>query len=69
MSKSQTAPKRDILTPAQVAEWLGVTTKYLADWRWKNAGPSFFRVGRMIRYEREAVEKFIAAGRVQTAAA
>lgn len=68
MSESQTVAKRDILTPAEVADWLGVTVQTLNGWRYTKTGPSFTKLGRMIRYERSSVEKFIAAGRVQTAA-
>lgn len=63
-----TDPRRDILTPAEVADWLGVTVQTLNTWRYTRTGPSFTKLGRMIRYEREQVEKFISAGRVQTAA-
>lgn len=67
MSESQTVAKRDILTPAEVADWLGVTVQTLNTWRYTRTGPNFTKLGRMIRYERDQVEKFIAAGRVQTA--
>lgn len=57
----------ELLTPKQVAEWLGVSPQSLADWRYQRTGPAFTRLGRMVRYERVACEAFIAAGRVDTA--
>lgn len=65
---TESRPQRTLLTPQEVAEWLGVNVQGLADWRYRNVGPAFTRIGRSIRYERDQVEKFIAAGRVQTAA-
>ena len=65
---SEARQQRPLLTPKEVADWLGVNVQGLADWRYHNSGPTFTRIGRSIRYERDEVEKFIAAGRVQTAA-
>lgn len=66
MTTTQTAVHRDILTPGEVADWLGVTVQALATWRYTRTGPTFTRLGRMVRYERAEVEAFIDAGRVQT---
>ncbi len=65
---AETQQQRALLTPKEVSEWLGVNVQGLADWRYRNIGPAFTRIGRSVRYERDQVEKFIAAGRVQTAA-
>jgi len=60
--------EREILTPAEVAEWLGVTVQTLQGWRYARTGPAYTKLGRMIRYERNQVAAFIDAGRVSTAA-
>lgn len=38
------------LTPQATAERLGVTVGTLANWRTKNRGPSYLKVGRSVRY-------------------
>jgi len=64
---TMTTPPSEILTPAEVADWLGIPVKALANWRSLRRGPAYTRLGRMVRYERTAIESFIAAGRVDTA--
>ncbi len=43
---------------------LAVPVNSLAGWRYLGTGPAFVRVGRMIRYQREDVEAYIARNRV-----
>ncbi|MER7100133.1 helix-turn-helix domain-containing protein [Streptomyces humidus] len=45
-----TLPDR-YLTPADVAELLGVPVETLYQWRRKRSGPPAFRVGRHLRYD------------------
>ncbi len=45
-----TLPER-YLTPADVAELLGVPVETLYQWRRKHTGPPAFRVGRHLRYD------------------
>ncbi|MFM9704728.1 helix-turn-helix domain-containing protein [Streptomyces galilaeus] len=45
-----TLPER-YLTPADVAELLGVPVETLYQWRRKRSGPPAFRVGRHLRYD------------------
>jgi hypothetical protein len=47
-----------MLTPAEVAERLGVTENALAIWRYYRRGPTFKKFGRSVRYEPEAVTAF-----------
>jgi hypothetical protein len=58
----------DLLTTGQVAGLLGCTKKALADWRVKRSGPPFvmLRPGGIIRYPREALQRFLRA-RLQSA--
>ncbi|MFE0353201.1 MULTISPECIES: helix-turn-helix domain-containing protein [Streptomyces] len=46
----RTLPER-YLTPADVAELLGVPVETLYQWRRKRTGPPAFRVGRHLRYD------------------
>ncbi|MER5597726.1 helix-turn-helix domain-containing protein [Streptomyces adustus] len=46
----RTLPER-YLTPADVAELLGVPVETLYQWRRKRSGPPAFRVGRHLRYD------------------
>jgi len=39
-----------LLTEAQTSHRLGVTTKALQAWRCRGGGPTYIRVGRLIRY-------------------
>jgi excisionase family DNA binding protein len=39
-----------LLTPGQVASYLGVPQGTLANWRYLGRGPRFARVGRHVRY-------------------
>ena len=38
------------LTPAELAERLGVSVRTLTDWRYRGIGPRFLKVGVHIRY-------------------
>lgn len=39
-----------LLDPSEVAEYLGVPEKTLAQWRYIKSGPPFCKIGRHIRY-------------------
>ncbi len=49
-----------LLTETEVAGRLEVTTPCLRRWRREGRGLPFVRVGRLVRYHPQAVEKFIA---------
>lgn len=51
----------DLLTPAEVAEYLRTTTGVLAKWRYLGTGPAYVKSGRSVRYRRDAVEAHLAA--------
>jgi predicted DNA-binding transcriptional regulator AlpA len=47
-----------LLTPAQAAQILGITTRQLARRRRQNAAPKSFTIGvKLIRFDRAAVER------------
>lgn len=48
-----------IVTPDQLAAWLGVDPKTLETWRYGGGGPPWFKVGRTIRYRVRAVAEWI----------
>jgi len=56
-----------LLTPHDVAEFLGVPVKTLANWRSARSGPLFLRVGAHVRYRPADVQSWLeqqaAAGR------
>jgi hypothetical protein len=59
----------DLLTSAETAQRLGVSSKALERWRGTGAGPAFVRLSRKtIRYRAEHVEAFVTE-RVRTSTA
>lgn len=57
-----------LVTPAEVADYLGIPIQTLAQWRWRNEGPAYVRVGRLIRYRKEDLLSFVEASRQETVA-
>lgn len=55
----QIAPGKALLTAEQAAEYLHVQTQTLANWRTEGRGPAFVRIGRLIRYRLEVLDKWI----------
>jgi excisionase family DNA binding protein len=51
-------PER-LLSPKQVASYLGVPVTTLYVWRHRGGGPPAFRVGRHLRYRREDLEEWL----------
>lgn len=49
------------LTPADVAELLGVPVETLYQWRRKRTGPPAFRVGRHLRYDPVRLREWVDA--------
>lgn len=47
-------------TSGEVAEYLGVPLKTLYQWRAEGRGPTAYRVGRFMRYQREDVDTWLA---------
>lgn len=56
------------LTPDELAARWSVTTATLANQRSLRRGPTYLKLGGAIRYTLADVERFEAAGRVETAA-
>lgn len=54
------------LTPADVEAGHNIKQKTLDNWRSQGKGPQYVKRGRIIRYRREDVEKWLEAGRTLT---
>ncbi|MGW0333300.1 helix-turn-helix transcriptional regulator [Streptomyces sp. NPDC003011] len=54
----RTLPER-YLTPADVADLLGVPVETLYQWRRKRTGPPAFRVGRHLRYDPARLRQWV----------
>jgi len=60
MSSNTTKQSGDeLLTPAQVEEWLKLPVKTLYRWRYLGTGPRALAVGRHLRYRRSDVEEWL----------
>ena len=53
-----------LLDQSQVAKILKTTTKFLEARRCRGGGPEFIRVGRLVRYDLEAVRRWVRANTV-----
>jgi hypothetical protein len=51
-----------LLNEDQVAELLGWSPRTLQRRRWARLPPDYIKVGRSVRYDRQAVERFLADG-------
>lgn len=49
----------DLLTTKDVAAWFGVSKQWLEINRSKGDGPPFIKLGRMVRYRRDAVLQWL----------
>lgn len=56
---SSATDRMPLLTPAQVATYLQVSEKTLANWRYLRRGPDFVKVGRDIRYRETELERWL----------
>jgi hypothetical protein len=50
----------DFITAAQAADRLTISTKTLATWRFKGAGPNFHKFAGAVRYSVADIDTFIA---------
>jgi excisionase family DNA binding protein len=47
------------LSPGEVAVLLGVPLETIYQWRYKRTGPPGFRVGRHLRYDPRAIQRWV----------
>lgn len=57
---------RTVFDTVQLAEFLGISKQRLESWRGTSEGPPFVRIGRLCRYKREAVEKWMQENEYQS---
>jgi predicted DNA-binding transcriptional regulator AlpA len=53
----------DLITTAELAKITGLAVITLIHWRGEKRGPKYVRLGRAVRYEREAVAQFFSEHR------
>jgi len=63
----QTSEKQQqrLLTPRDVATFVGVPEPTLAQWRYLRTGPAFIKVGKHVRYRATDVEAWLSAHTVR----
>lgn len=57
--------KPRLLSTRQAGLFLNVAAQTLANWRFQGVGPNYVKISTRCLYEREELEKFIAANRVK----
>lgn len=56
-----------LLTPREVAEYLGIPESTLAQWRSQGRGPQFIKLeSRLVRYRRSDLDAYIGQHLVET---
>jgi hypothetical protein len=48
-----------LITEKEAAKQLCLTQSTLRKWRWLGKGPSFIKIGAAVRYDPEAIKRFI----------
>jgi hypothetical protein len=61
-------PRRPLLHESEAAEILCVSPAWLQRKRWEGGGPIYVKHARAVRYEHEAIERWIADHRVSPGA-
>lgn len=51
----------ELLSPQQLADYLGVSVRTVYSWNHDGTGPTVIRVGKHVRYRRDDVESWLAA--------
>jgi hypothetical protein len=49
----------EVLTPRETASFLKVSIHTLAKWRSCKKGPEYMRTGRLVKYDRRALETYL----------
>jgi predicted DNA-binding transcriptional regulator AlpA len=57
----------DVLNERQAASVLGCSVALTRKWRLYGAGPSYLKIGRLVRYRQADIDSFLEAHRVETA--
>ena len=54
-------PQDPLMRPDDVAEYLGVKKTALDSWRQYGKGPTYIKVGHLVRYKQSALDAWVAA--------
>jgi excisionase family DNA binding protein len=57
--RDRAATERRLLSPADVASYLGVPLRTIYGWRSRGEGPRGYRVGRHVRYALDDVDAWL----------
>lgn len=57
--------RRPLATPQEISEYLQVPQNTLRQWRYTGAGPTYSKVGHLVRYAWADVDAWLAASREQ----
>ena len=60
------AQRKDTLTNAEAAEYLGVKASALTKWRCEKRGPAYVKSGNRVIYLKSDLDAWLATGRIQT---
>lgn len=55
------SPARRLETEREAAAYLNVSTRTLQAWRVRGGGPEYVKLGNAVRYDREALDRYISA--------
>jgi predicted DNA-binding transcriptional regulator AlpA len=55
--------REPLLKPEEAGDYVGFTEGWLAKLRMRGDGPKFIKLGRKVRYQRNDLDQWIAAGR------
>jgi predicted DNA-binding transcriptional regulator AlpA len=66
---STNSDQKLLVSPNQLAEYTGIPVQTLANWRWREQGPPWLKLGRHVRYRLADVEKWLDANAQGGAAA
>ncbi|MHB1287520.1 MAG: helix-turn-helix domain-containing protein [Leptospirales bacterium] len=58
----------ELLNSEQAASFLGVRPQTLACWRLYGKGPSFAKIGRLVKYDKRKLEEWVTRNTVQETA-
>lgn len=50
---------KKLIDTSATAEYLGVTEQTLANWRYLGRGPRFYRVGQLVKYDRDDLDAWL----------
>lgn len=51
--------QKAVLTTSEAASYLGLAVSTLNKWRCYGEGPQFIKLGRAVRYRRDALERYV----------